>query len=85
MNNQIETDSKTIIIEQLTRIIEQLTESLTCATDEIEDVVNQLNMTEYWVLNHMLDVCEDNEVMRESLKESFNTFIDGYDVTNTKL
>ena len=54
MNNQIETDSKTIIIEQLTRIIEQLTESLTCTTDEIEDVVNQLNMTEYWVENKML-------------------------------
>ena len=51
----------------------------------IEDVVNQLNMTEYWVLNHMLDLCEDNDVMRKVLKESFNEFIEGYDVTNTKL
>ena len=60
----------------------QLCESLSCDADEIEDVVNQLNMTEYWVLNHMLDLSEDNDVMRKVLKESFNEFIEGYDVTN---
>ena len=60
----------------------QLCESLSCDADEIEDVVNQLNMTEYWVENKMLDLCEDNDVMRKVLKESFNEFIEGYDVTN---
>ena len=57
-------------------IINQLTESLNCDADEIEDVVNQLNMTEYWVENNMLDLCEDNDVMRKVLKESFNKFMD---------
>ena len=60
----------------------QLCESLSCDAGEIEDVVNQLNMTEYWVENKMLDLCEDNDVMRKVLKESFNEFIEGYDVTN---
>ena len=60
----------------------QLCESLSCGADEIEDVVNQLNMTEYWVENEMLGLCEDNDVMRRVLKESFNEFIEGYDVTN---
>jgi len=63
----------------------QLCESLDCVASEIEDVVNQLNMTEYWVLNHMLDLCEDNDVMRVALKESFNEFIEGYNTTNIKL
>ena len=63
-------------------IIIQLCESLSCDADEIEDVVNQLNMTEYWVENKMLDLCEDNDVMRKVLKVSFNEFIEGYDVTN---
>jgi hypothetical protein len=58
----------------------QLCESLSCDAGEIEDVVNQLNMTEYWVLNHMLDLCEDNDVMRKVLKESFEEFIKDYDV-----
>ena len=61
-------------------IIDQLCESLSCDADEIEDVVNQLNMTEYWVLNHMLDLCEDNDVMRKVLKESFNEFMGKYDM-----
>ena len=63
-------------------IVDQLTESLDCDANEIVDIVNVLNMTEYWVLNHMLDLCEDNDVMRNVLKESFNAFIEGYDVTN---
>ena len=63
-------------------IVDQLTESLDCDANEIVDVVNVLNMTEYWVLNHMLDLCEDNDVMRKVLKESFNEFIEGYDVTS---
>ena len=58
----------------------QLCESLSCDADEIEDVVNQLNMTEYWVLNHMLDLCEDNDVMRKVLTESFNEFMGRYDM-----
>ena len=63
-------------------IVIQLCESLDCEANEIVGVVNQLNMTEYWVLNHMLDLCEDNDVMRKALRESFNGFIEGYDVTN---
>ena len=66
-------------------IVLQLEESLSCQVNEIEDVVNQLNMTEYWVENKMLDLCEDNDVMRKVLKESFNKFIEGYNVTNIKL
>ena len=66
-------------------IVFQLEESLSCEINEIEDVVNQLNMTEYWVLNEMLDICEDNDVMKKCLKESFNKFIEGYNVTNIKL
>ena len=63
-------------------IIDQLCESLNCDSNEIVDEVNQLNMTEYWVENEMLGLCEDNDVMRKVLKESFNEFIEGYDVTN---
>ena len=63
-------------------IVDQLTESLDCEANEIVDEVNQLNMTEYWVENEMLGLCEDNDVMRKVLKESFNEFIEGYDVTN---
>ena len=61
-------------------IIDQLCESLSCDADEIEDVVNQLNMTEYWVENEMLGLCEDNDVMRKVLKESFNEFMGKYDM-----
>ena len=57
------------------RIVVQLTESLNCYESEIEDEVNILNMTEYWVENIMLNVCEDNDVMRKALKESFDNFI----------
>ena len=56
-------------------IIDQLTESLDCEANEIVDEVNQLNMTEYWVENEMLGLCEDNDVMRKVLKESFNEFM----------
>ncbi len=37
-----------------------------------------VNMTEYWVENIMLNVCEDNDVMRKALKESFDNFINKY-------
>ena len=56
-------------------IVDQLTESLDCEANEIVDEVNQLNMTEYWVENEMLGLCEDNDVMRKVLKESFNEFM----------
>ena len=56
-------------------IIDQLCESLECEASELVDVVNQLNMTEYWVENEMLGLCEDNDVMRKVLKESFNEFM----------
>ena len=56
-------------------IIDQLCESLNCDSNEIVDEVNQLNMTEYWVENEMLGLCEDNDVMRKVLKESFNEFM----------
>ena len=61
-------------------IIDQLTESLDCEANEIVDEVNQLNMTEYWVENEMLDLCEDNDVMRKVLKESFNEFMGKYNM-----
>ena len=64
-------------------IVIQLCESLDCEANEIVGVVNQLNMTEYWVLNHMLDLCEDNDVMRKVLRESFNEFISKYTERNT--
>ena len=66
-------------------IVIQLCESLDCKASKIVDVVNQLNMTEYWVLNNMLDICEDNDVMRGCLKESFNEFIAHDNVTETTL
>ena len=56
-------------------IIDELCESLDCEASELVDVVNQLNMTEYWVENEMLGLCEDNDVMRKVLKESFNEFM----------
>ena len=61
-------------------IVDQLTESLDCDANEIVDEVNQLNMTEYWVENEMLGLCEDNDVMRKVLKESFNEFMGKYDM-----
>ena len=61
-------------------IVDQLTESLDCDANEIVDKVNQLNMTEYWVENEMLGLCEDNDVMRKVLKESFNEFMGKYDM-----
>ena len=54
----------------------QIEEMLSCNSDEIINEVNQLNLTEYWVENEMLDLCEDNDVMRKVLKESFNKFMD---------
>ena len=61
-------------------IVDQLTESLDCDANEIVDKVNQLNMTEYWVENEMLGLCEDNDVMRKVLAESFNEFMAKYDM-----
>ena len=61
-------------------IVDQLTESLDCDANEIVDVVNVLNMTEYWVENEMLGLCEDNDVMRKVLKESFNEFMGKYNM-----
>ena len=61
-------------------IVDQLTESLDCDANEIVDEVNQLNMTEYWVENEMLGLCEDNDVMRKVLKESFNEFMGKYNM-----
>ena len=67
-------------MNEYTSIIEQLTESLDCNADEIVDVVNLLNMTEYWVENEMLDLCEDNDVMRKVLTKSLNKFLKEYDM-----
>ena len=61
-------------------IVDQLTESLDCDANEIVDEVNQLNMTEYWVENEMLGLCEDNDVMRKVLTESFNEFMGRHDM-----
>ena len=59
-------------------IIDQLCESLNCDVNELEDAVNMLNMTEYWVENKMLDLCEDNDVMRKVLWISYKEFIQKY-------
>ena len=59
-------------------IVDQLTESLDCEANEILDVVNVLNMTEYWVENKMLDLCEDDDVMRKVLVTSLREFIQKY-------
>ena len=59
-------------------IIDQLCESLNCDVNELEDAVNMLNMTEYWVENKMLDLCEDNDVMRKALWISYKEFIQKY-------
>ena len=61
-------------------IVIQLCESLDCEANEIVDEVNQLNMTEYWVENGMLDLCEDNDVMIKVLKESFNEYMAKYNM-----
>ena len=66
-------------------IIDQLCESLSCDADEIEDVVNQLNMTEYWVENEMLGLCEDNNVMRRVLEAALREFIQKYKSQNLSL
>ena len=63
-------------------VVLQLKESLGCETNEIVDVVNLLNMTEYWVQNKMLDVCEDNDVMRKALLSDFRAFIQKYKPQN---
>ena len=59
-------------------IVIQLCESLDCEANEIVDIVNVLNMTEYWVENHMLDLCEDNDMMRKVLGISLRAFIQKY-------
>ena len=59
-------------------IVIQLCESLDCEASELVDVVNLLNMTEYWVENKMLDLCEDNDVMRKVLVTSLREFIQKY-------
>ena len=66
-------------------IVDQLTESLDCDANEIVDVVNVLNMTEYWVENKMLDLCEDNDVMRKVLVTSLREFIQKYKSQNLSL
>ena len=64
-------------------IVIQLCESLDCEADELVDAVIKLNVAEYWVENKMLDLCEDNDIMRKVLKESFNEFISKYTERNT--
>ena len=59
-------------------IIDQLCESLNCDVNELEDAVNMLNMTEYSVENKILDLCEDNDVMRKVLWISYKEFIQKY-------
>ena len=66
-------------------IVDQLTESLDCDANELVDIVNVLNMTEYWVENKMLDLCEDNDVMRKVLVTSFREFIQKYQSQNLSL
>ena len=65
-------------MKEYNHIVVELTESLDCDTGDILDVVNILNLTEYWVENHMLDVCEDNNVMRKCLKYSLDNFLSKY-------
>ena len=62
-------------MESYEAIVRQLTESLSCDAVDIENEVNILNATEYWVENIMLSVCEDNDVMRKCLKESLDSFL----------
>ena len=66
-------------------IIVQLKESLNCETEELEGVINLLNMTEYWVENNMLNLCEDNDVMRKVLWTSYKEFIQKYKGQNLSL
>ena len=65
-------------MKEYNHIVVELTESLDCDAVDIEDEVNILNMTEYWVENIMLSVCEDNDVMRKCLKESLDNFLSPY-------
>jgi len=51
-------------------IIDQLTESLDCEADEIVDIVNVLNMTEYWVENKMLKHCKNIALDTQSQLDS---------------
>ena len=66
------------VLRDTIAIIDQLCESLNCDVNELEDAVNMLNMTEYWVENKMLDLCEDNDVMRKALWISYKEFIQKY-------
>ena len=66
-------------------VVLQLKESLNCEIDELESVVNILNMTEYWVENEMLNLCEDNVVMRKALWNSYKEFIRKYKGQNLSL
>ena len=65
-------------MREYNHIVIELTESLDCEAKDILDEVNILNMKEYWIENIMLDVCEDNDVMKKCLKESLNDFISKY-------
>ena len=65
-------------MREYNHIVIELTESLDCQEKDILDEVNILNMKEYWIENIMLDVCEDNDVMKKCLKESLNDFISKY-------
>ena len=67
-------------VKEYVNVVIQLTESLDCDAEEIIDEVNKLNMIEYWVDNIMLDVCEDNDVMRKCLKESLGKFLSKYKI-----
>ena len=44
----------------------------------LKDKEVNIEATEYWVDNIMLDVCEDNDVMRKCLKESLDKFLSKY-------
>ena len=65
-------------MKEYNHIVVELTETLDCDSGDILDEVNILNLTEYWVENHMLDVCEDNNVMRKCLKDSLDDFLSKY-------
>ena len=66
-------------------IIDQLTESLNCEADKLVDVVNILNMTEYWVENKMLDVYKDDDTIKRALWMNFREFIGKYEPQHLSL
>ena len=56
--------------------IENVLEMLNCDIGDVEEEINKLTIIERWVQLEMLETCEDNNIMKNCLKDSLNNLLE---------